>query len=117
MRRPISHTQLPLISRRAAIAGALTAPLALPAMARDPHPVWLDQWRVARAAVNKHPNDADTHPLWPQFEALEQRILQTPALTGAGVAAQLTLLAEDQALGLQDATHALQRAVALLGRI
>lgn len=121
MRRENTHTQM---TRRAAMTGALLAPalpaLALPAMAldADPHPEWLALWRVARAAVNTGPLDADDHPLWGQYEDLTTRIMETPATTTAGVAAQLMLLAEEQAFGLTDAaTTALHRAVAVLRQV
>lgn len=121
MRRENTHAQM---TRRAALTGALLAPalpaLALPARAldADPHPEWLALWRVACAAVNTGPLDCDDHPLWGQYEDLTARIMETPATTMAGVAAQLTLLAEEEAFEISDAaTHALRRAAAVLGQI
>lgn len=108
-----------ILSRRSLIKGAAAAlpALALPAMVLDvdPHPEWLALWRAARVAVNSAPGDADDHPLWTQFEAMESRILNTPAATPAGVAAQLTLLAEETAFALPDAVQmALTRAAQTL---
>lgn len=123
-----------ILSRRNVLKGASAAlpMLALPAMALpamvvdsraisgavDPHPEWLALWRVARAAVNTGPLDCDEHPLWEEYETLTTRIIETPASTTAGVAAQLMLLAEEQAFGLTDAaTDALHRAAAVLSQI
>ena len=69
----------------------------------DPHPEWLVQWRIARAAVNADIDEANMDRLWPHFITLEDQILQTPAQTTAGVVAQLTLLVEEEAYGLHDA--------------
>lgn len=70
----------------------------------DPHPEWLAQWRIARAAVNDRsfPDDCENHPLWPVFEDMENRIANTPAHTPAGMAAQLSLIIEEEGFCLSD---------------
>jgi len=83
------------MKRRGFLRGAVTIPalaagIPAAAIARDPHPEWLRQWRRLRDVFNGIDNEGPEYTaVWEQMGNLEEMICVTPATTAAGILAQL----------------------------
>lgn len=96
-----------MIHRRSLLAAAASAPLAglagsfAQATPVDPHPVWMEQWRQARADWEEaaKTDDDGCGPACTEAHKREllmrDRIIKTEALTQEGINAQIRFLAED----------------------
>lgn len=68
--------------------------------AQDQHDVWFKEWKSLREEYETMPNsEAECEVIWNRSEMVERLILETPAKTPQGMAAQIQFAIEDGLIG------------------